>query len=105
MKLGFEFNHALRGNILNNPALQYVAAQLASKAIAAFAQLYAIYVFSKILSVNDAALIFILLGYRVWIQVVEFGLSQAIQNALNLRKITVSGICKIISLHYVLMIF
>jgi len=105
MKLSFEFNHALRSTILNNSALKYVAAQLASKAIAAFAQLYAIYVFSKILSLNDAALIFILLGYGIWIQIVEFGLSQAIQNALNLKKISVSGICKIISLHYVLMIF
>ena len=105
MKLGFEFNHALRSTILNNRALQYVSAQIASKAIAAFAQLYAIYVFSKILPLNDAALIFILLGYGIWIQVVEFGLSQAIQNALNLKKITVSGVCKIISLHYVLMIF
>lgn len=87
MKLGFEFKQALRGTILNNPALQYVSAQLASKAIAAIAQLYAIYVFSKILPLNDAALIFILLGYGIWIQIVEFGLSQVIQNALNLKKL------------------
>ena len=105
MKLGFEFKQALRGSIVNNPALQYVSAQLASKATAAIAQLYAIYVFSKILPLSDAALIFILLGYGIWIQVFEFGLSQVIQNALNLKKITVSGICKIISLHYLLMIF
>ena len=104
MKLGFKFNQALRGLIANNPSLQYVSAQLASKAIAAIAQLYAIYVFSKILPLSDTALIFILLGYGIWIQVFEFGLSQVIQNALNLKKITVSGICKIISLHYVLMI-
>ena len=63
------------------------------------------YFFSKILPLSDAALIFILLGYGIWIQVFEFGLSQVIQNALNLKKITVSGICKIISLHYLLMIF
>jgi hypothetical protein len=105
MKLGFEFKQALSGSIVNNPALQYVSAQLASKATAAIAQLYAIYVFSKILPLSDAALIFILLGYGIWIQVFEFGLSQVIQNALNLKKITVSGICKIISLHYLLMIF
>ena len=104
MKLGFKFNQALSGLIANNPSLQYVSAQLASKAIAAVAQLYAIYVFSKILPLSDAALIFVLLGYGIWIQVFELGLSQIIQNALNIKKITVSGICKIISLHYVLMI-
>lgn len=85
--------------------LWYVSAQLASKAIAAIAQIYSIYVFSKILPLSEAALIFILLGYGIWIQVFEFGLSQVIQNALNQKKITVSGICKIISLHYLLMIF
>ena len=105
MKLEFKFNQALGGLIVNNPSLQYVSAQLASKATAAIAQLYAIYVFSKILPLSDAALIFILLGYGIWIQVFEFGLSQVIQNALNLKKITISGICKIISLHYLLMIF
>lgn len=102
--LGLAMNRLFHGLKQNNFALRYVTAQLASKATAAIAQLYAIYVFSKILPLSDAALIFILLGYGIWIQVFEFGLSQVIQNALNINKITVSGICKIISLHYVLMI-
>jgi hypothetical protein len=105
MKLELKYNQALRALIVNNPSLQYVSAQLASKAIAAIAQLYSIYVFSKIFPLTEAALIFILLGYGIWIQIFELGLSQVIQNALNLKKITVSGICKIISLHYLLMIF
>lgn len=87
MKLVFVLDCALHRLKNKNPTLQYVVAQLASKAIAAIAQLYAIYVFSKILPLNDAALIFILLGYGIWIQIVEFGLSQVIQNALNLKKL------------------
>ena len=105
MKLGFALDEMFRNLKRNNSALRYVAAQLAAKAMAAAAQLYAIYVFSQILPPSDAALIFILFGYAIWIQVFEFGLSQVIQNALNLKIITVSGACRIISLHYALMIF
>ena len=105
MKLGFALDEMFRNLKRNNSALRYVAAQLAAKAMAAVAQLYAIYVFSQILPPSDAALIFILFGYAIWIQVFEFGLSQVIQNALNLKIITVSGACRIISLHYALMIF
>ncbi len=82
-----------------------MAAQLAAKTMAAVAQLYAIYVFSKILSPNDAALVFIILGYAIWVQVFEFGLSQVIQNALNSRNITFTGACRIITFHYVMMVF
>ena len=78
--------------------------QLASKGIAAVAQLYAIYVFSKIHAPNDAVLMFILLGYGIWIQIFEFGLSQVIQNSLNSRVLCVAGACQIIALHYALMI-
>ena len=89
----------------NNHALEYVVTQLAAKAMAAMAQLYAIYVFSKILPPNEAALIFILLGYGILVQIFELGLSQVIQNALNTKQITLSGVCQIISFHYILMIF
>jgi hypothetical protein len=88
----------------NNHALEYVVTQLTAKAMAAVAQLYAIYVFSKILPPNDAALIFILLGYGVWVQVFELGLSQVIQNALNTKQTTLSGVCQIVGFHYILMI-
>lgn len=86
-------------------AFRYTGAQLFAKGIIAISQIYAILVFSRILLPNDAAIIFILLGYSIWIQIFEFGISQVIQNALNLRKISISGICRIICFHYFLMIF
>ncbi len=81
-----------------------MAAQLGAKAMAAVAQLYAIYIFTKILPESSAALILIILGYGTWIQVFEFGLSQVIQNAIKLRIITILNACQIIFLHYLLMI-
>jgi hypothetical protein len=104
MKLGFAFDQVCQRLKQNSHALWYVSAQLAAKAMAAAAQLYAIYVFSKILAPNDAALIFIIFGYGVWIQIFEFGLSQVIQNTLNAKQTTVSGVCLIVSLHYAVMI-
>lgn len=59
--------------------------------------------FSRIHNKNDAAVIFSLLGYGIWIQVFEFGLSQVIQNALNTKKVTVSGVCQLIIIHYLIM--
>jgi len=81
-----------------------MATQLGAKAMAALAQLYAMYIFSKILSKSDAALIFILLGYATWIQIFDFGLSQVIQNAIKLRIISISSACQIICIHYSLML-
>ena len=105
MKLDFTRDQTFQNLRKNGHAIKYVAAQLAAKAMAAVAQLYAIYVFSRILSPSDAALIFIIFGYGIWIQVFEFGLSQVLQNTLNSKEITFSGACRIIGLHYAMMIF
>jgi len=105
IQLRCKLNHAFQNLRQNDSALWYVGAQLTAKAMAAAAQLYAIYVFTKVLSPNEAALIFILLGYGIWVQVFEFGLSQVIQNALNSKKINFFGACRIISLHYLMMVF
>lgn len=78
--------------------------QLAAKGVAAVAQLYAIYIFSRIHAPKDAALIFILLGYGIWIQIFEFGMSQVIQNGLNNRILKVASACKVIIWHYRLMV-
>jgi hypothetical protein len=88
----------------NTQALWYVVSQMAAKGMAAIAQLYAIYVFTRIHAPNDAALIFLLLGYGIWIQIFEFGVSQVIQNGLNSKALSVAGTCQIIILHYGLMI-
>lgn len=78
----------------------YMLSQLTAKSIAAAAQFYSIYVFTKILSASDAALIFLIFGYVIWIQVFEFGLSQVIQNKYNARRLSVTAACQIIVVHF-----
>jgi hypothetical protein len=100
------FIGALTKNMVaNTRAYRYVAAQLIARGLVALAQLYAIFVFSKIHSVSDAALIFVLLGYGIWVQVFEFGLSQTIQNGLNSKVLSLSGVSRVICMHGVLMLF
>lgn len=100
------FIDALTKNVVTNTrAYRYVVAQLIAKGLIALAQLYAIFVFSKIHSVSDAALIFLLLGYGIWVQVFEFGLSQTIQNGLNSKVLSLSGVSRVICMHGVLMCF
>lgn len=64
------------------------------------AQLYAIFVFSKIHTPLEASVIFLLLGYAIWIQVLELGLSQTLQNRFNTRKSAAADVRLMIVLHY-----
>lgn len=104
MKFSFALDWGVQNLRRNGRVLMYVTAQLAAKTMTAIAQLYSIYVFSRILTPNNAALIFIIFGYGIWVQVFEFGLSQVIQNALNSKRLTISGACRIICLHYAVML-
>jgi hypothetical protein len=51
---------------INRHALLFMLANLGSKGLAAVAQLYAIFVFTRMHSQDEAALIFLLLGYAIW---------------------------------------
>lgn len=77
---------------------------LAGKGAAAFAQLYSIFVFTNIHSAREASLLFVLLGYAIWIQVFEFGCSQALQNRCNAKDITSSDAYLFAFAHYVLVL-
>ena len=88
----------------NNQTHLYVLTQLTGKAMAALAQLLTIYVFTKLYGPDDAAIIFMLLGYGIWIQVFELGFSQVIQNGLNTRVLNLRDVCSIIFFHYFLML-
>ncbi|QWD20110.1 hypothetical protein G6689_01715 [Polynucleobacter paneuropaeus] len=72
--------------------------------MAAFAQLYAVYVFTKTQTHENAALVFLLLGYSIWFQILEFGLSQTLQNKFNSREISSSRLIYIVLAHYVFMV-
>lgn len=103
MRIIFALKAALEGDRYSGQALWYTATQLAVKAVAAVTQLYTIYVFSKIHTPPNAAMIFILLGYAIWIQVFEFGVSQVIQNGINTKVLRVIDACRIIVMHYIVM--
>lgn len=81
-------------------SLIYVGTNFLSKGISAFAQLYAIYIFTKMQSKEDAALIFLLLGYAIWFQLFELGLSQTLQNKFNARVASTYLLFKTVLVHY-----
>lgn len=81
--------------------LLYMFTNLAAKSLAALSQLYAVFVFSSMYSPAEASIVFVLLGYAIWIQILEFGLAQTLQNKLNRRKISLSESYFVIFAHYV----
>lgn len=89
---------------INRPSLLFMFANLGSKGLAAMAQLYAIFVFTRMHSQDEAALIFLLLGYAIWFQVFEFGLSQTLQNKFNAKQISANDMLTMAIAHYVVML-
>jgi hypothetical protein len=81
----------------------YVSTSIAGKTLAAFAQLFAIYVFIRAHTQSESAIIFLLIGYGIWFQVFEMGLSQSLQNSFNQRKCNLSDIRLVILAHFLLM--
>jgi O-antigen/teichoic acid export membrane protein len=78
----------------------FVFTNLLGKSLAAFAQLYAITVFTRTQTQGDAAIIFLLMGYAVWFQIFEFGFSQALQNKFNSRSMSAQSVVKVFLFHY-----
>lgn len=88
----------------SNKSLIFVGTNFLGKGLAALAQLYAIYIFTKMQSREDAALIFLLLGYAIWFQLFELGLSQTLQNKFNSRVASTYLLLKTILIHYGILI-
>lgn len=88
------------GKLLYKKTILFVLTNLLGKGLAAFAQLYAISVFTNTQSQGDAAIIFLLLGYAIWFQVLEFGFSQALQNKFNSRAMSSNSVLKVLLFHY-----
>lgn len=91
-------------NINSKNTILYVLSNVLSKALAALAQFYAVYVLTKTQTQEDAALFFLLLGYAIWFQLLELGLSQALQNKFNSRKIASSYLMGVVLMQYAFMI-
>ncbi|MBT8573733.1 hypothetical protein G6699_09180 [Polynucleobacter paneuropaeus] len=82
-----------------------MASNLCAKGLAAIAQLYAIFVFTRMQTQEEAALIFLLLGYAIWFQIFEFGLAQTLQNKFNSKVINSNDVLKTILVHYIFLLF
>lgn len=89
---------------MNRQSLLFMLANLGSKCLAAMAQLYAIFVFTRMHSQDEAALIFLLLGYAIWFQVFEFGLAQTLQNKFNAKQISADDMLTMAIAHYAAML-
>ncbi len=85
-------------------AVAYVIANLGGKSLAALSQLYAIYVFTRLHTADEAALVFLLLGYAIWFQVFEFGLAQTLQNKFNARQASAHEMLAVTVGHYMCML-
>ena len=86
---------------INRQSLLYMSGNFGSKGLAAVAQLYAIFVFTRMHSQDEAALVFLLLGYTIWFQVFECGLSQTLQNKFNTKQVTADDMLTMAVVHYV----
>lgn len=87
-----------------NNSVVFMLGSLTAKIFAAFAQLYAVFIFAKIHIADDASVIFLLLGYGIWFQVFELGISQTLQNRLNSNKSGLVDAFIVICAHYLLML-
>lgn len=77
---------------------------MGSKGVAALAQLYAIFVITRMHTQDDAAIIFILLGYTIWFQVFELGLAQTLQNKFNAKLISSSDMLRALMAQFLIVL-
>lgn len=84
--------------------MAFTLASVGGKSATAVSQLYAVFVFSMMHDSNEAAVIYLLLGYAIWIQVLELGFSQAAQNRFNARISSLREVCFMALIHYIMVI-
>ena len=84
--------------------LRYTIFSVINKSFLALTQIFAIYVFTNLFSQSEVTILFLLLGYVIWFQVFELGLSQTLQNKFNSNLITNSDFFSICILHLVIII-
>ncbi len=100
MKILLSFNW----DFFSNKSSIFVISNFCAKVLVALVQLYAIYVFTKVHTQSDAAIIFLLSGYAIWFQIFEFGLAQTLQNKFNTRQIYFYDVLKTILAHYLFLL-
>ena len=88
---------------LNIKPYLFMFTNLGAKLAAAFGQIYAIAIFTRVHSAEDAALIFLRFGYAIWFQIFDFGFSQTIQNRFNRRSSQLSDLYNLAVMHLVIL--
>jgi hypothetical protein len=91
-------------NNLNKNAVNYMLVNFIARFLIALTQLYAISIFTRIHDKASVSVIILLFGYVIWFNLFEIGLSQTIQNRLNIKKIRIKNIGEIIIFHYIFVI-
>ena len=86
--------------IFDFTALRYTIFSVINKSIVALTQIFSIYVFTNLFSQSEVTILFLLLGYVIWFQIFELGLSQTLQNKFNLKLISNSDFFSICILHH-----
>jgi len=89
---------------LDKNAMVFTVASVGGKSAVAVSQIYAMFVFSMMHDSREAAVIYLLLGYAIWMQVLELGFSQAAQNRFNARISSLFEICFMVLIHYIMVI-
>jgi O-antigen/teichoic acid export membrane protein len=90
--------------IITKKSFIFIFSNVCAKGLAAFVQLYCIFVVTNMQSKDDSAILFLLLGYAIWFQMFEFGLAQTLQNKFNSKNIYSRDVIKTILLHYLLLL-
>ena len=85
---------------LNLRALIYMLCNFCARFFGALAQLYAISVFTKIHDTSTTSAIILILGYAIWFQLFEGGLTQTIQNKFNCKEFNILNIGLVIIIHF-----
>ena len=91
-------------NFVDFTTLRYTVFSVINKCFLALTQIFAIYVFTNLFSESQVAILFLLLGYVIWFQVFELGLSQTLQNKFNSKLISNSDFLSICIMHLLIVI-
>ena len=86
--------------LITRASIAYVAINVCAKGLAAFAQIFAVFILTKVETEAGAAVFLLLLGYAIWFQLFEFGLAQTLQNKFNTKNISAREVLKTIFIHY-----
>ena len=85
---------------LDFTTVRFTIFSVTNKILLAVTQIFAIYVFTKLFNDAEVAILFLLLGYKLWFTLFELGLSQTLQNKFNSGVISKHEFFSVCILHF-----